>query len=124
MMSELEAWYMDESREDQKLPHRLEPNQRVTPRQLEQIGVYHWKLNADIYENDPELQKIREEKGYSYMDIITIHPDKLPDYENKNYTTAMRLFVGEPVWKAYNRPADDFDIRKAYVNSLRCSSDA
>lgn len=115
------------------------------------------------------------------MDIITIHPDKLPDYENKvkmfyeehlhlddeiryildgssyfdvrdkddrwiriaiskgdlitlpagiyhrftvdetNYTKAMRLFVGEPVWKAYNRPADDFDTRKAYVNSLRCS---
>lgn len=118
------------------------------------------------------------------MDIITIHPDKLPDYENKvkmfyeehlhlddeiryildgssyfdvrgkddrwiriavskgdlitlpagiyhrftvdesNYTKAMRLFVGEPVWKAYNRPADDFDIRKAYVNSLSCSWDA
>lgn len=31
----------------------------------------------------------------------------------------MRLFVGEPVWKAYNRPADEFDIRKAYVNSLK-----
>lgn len=42
-----------------------------------------FQLNADIYENDPELQKIREERGYSYMDIITIHPDKLPDYENK-----------------------------------------
>lgn len=42
-----------------------------------------FQLNADIYENDPELQKIREERGYSYMDIITIHPDKLPDYGNK-----------------------------------------
>ncbi|KAI2654742.1 1,2-dihydroxy-3-keto-5-methylthiopentene dioxygenase [Labeo rohita] len=180
-MSGIEAWYMDESSEDQKLPHRLNPNQPVTLQQLEQIGVYYWKLNADIYENDPELQKIREEKGYSYMDIITVHPDKLPDYENKvkmfyeehlhlddeiryildgssyfdvrdkddrwiriavfkgdlitlpagiyhrftvdetNYTKAMRLFVGEPVWKAYNRPADDFDVRKAYVNSLKCS---
>ncbi len=39
----------------------------------------------------------------------------------QNSTKAMRLFVGEPVWKAYNRPADDFDTRKAYVNSLRCS---
>ncbi|XP_016111955.1 acireductone dioxygenase [Sinocyclocheilus grahami] len=181
MMSGIEAWYEDESSEDQKLPHRLKPNQPVTLRQLEQIGVDYWKLNADIYENDPELQKIREEKGFSYMDIITIHPDKLPDYENKvkmfyeehlhlddeirytldgssyfdvrdkddrwiriavskgdlitlpagiyhrftvdesNYTKVMRLFVGEPVWKAYNRPADDSDIRKAYVNSLRCS---
>ncbi|XP_048046287.1 acireductone dioxygenase isoform X2 [Chanodichthys erythropterus] len=180
-MSGIEAWYMDESSEDQRLPHRLSPNRPVTREQLEQIGVYHWKLNADIYENDPELQKIREERGYSYMDIITIHPDKLPDYGNKvkmfyeehlhlddeiryildgsayfdvrdrddrwirvamskgdlitlpagiyhrftvdeaNYTKAMRLFIGEPVWKAYNRPADDFDIRKAYVSSLACS---
>ncbi|XP_067312319.1 acireductone dioxygenase [Pseudorasbora parva] len=180
-MGGMEAWYMDESSEDQRLPHTLSPNQPVTLAQLQQIGVYHWKLNADIYENDPELEKIREERGYSFMDIITIHPDKLPDYENKvkmfyeehlhlddeiryildgssyfdvrdkddrwirmavskgdlitlpagiyhrftvdqtNYTKAMRLFVGEPVWKAYNRPADEFDIRKAYVNSLRCS---
>ncbi|MBN3310303.1 MTND dioxygenase, partial [Amia calva] len=129
-------------------------------------------LNADKHENDPELQKIRDERGYSYMDIITIHKDKLPNYEEKlktffeehlhlddeiryildgtayfdvrdkedrwiriamkkgdmitlpagiyhrftmdenNYTKAMRLFVGEPVWKAYNRPADEFDARK------------
>lgn len=171
----------EESREDQRLPHRLSPNQPVSVQQLQHIGVFHWKLNADIYENDPELQKIQEEKGYSFMDIITIHPDKLPDYQNKlkmfyeehlhlddeiryilegssyfdvrdegdrwiriavskgdlitlpagiyhrftvdesNYTKAMRLFVGEPVWKAYNRPADDFDVRKEYVNSLRSS---
>lgn len=42
-----------------------------------------FQLNADIYENDPELERIREEKGYSYMDIVDIHPDKLPNYEDK-----------------------------------------
>lgn len=41
------------------------------------------QLNADIYETDPELQKIRDEQGYSYMDIITIQRDKLPNYEEK-----------------------------------------
>ncbi len=25
--------------------------------------------------------KIREERGYSYHDIINVNPDKLPDYE-------------------------------------------
>ncbi|MCJ8736643.1 hypothetical protein PDJAM_G00014910 [Pangasius djambal] len=180
-MAGLEAWYMDDSTADQRLPHKLHPNQPVSVQELQDIGVWYWKLNADIYENDPELQKIREEKGYSYMDIIDVHPDKLPNYEDKlkmfyeehlhlddeiryildgrayfdvrgknerwirialtkgdmitlpagiyhrftmdetNYTKAMRLFVGEPVWKAYNRPADDFEIRKQYVNSLKCS---
>ncbi|KAB5562075.1 hypothetical protein PHYPO_G00013810 [Pangasianodon hypophthalmus] len=178
-MAALEAWYMDESTADQRLPHKLHPNQPVSVQELQDIGVWYCKLNADIYENDPELQKIREEKGYSYMDIVDVHPDKLPNYEDKlkmfyeehlhlddeiryildgrayfdvrdkndrwirialtkgdmitlpagiyhrftmdetNYTKAMRLFVGEPVWKAYNRPADHFEIRKQYVNSLK-----
>lgn len=41
------------------------------------------QLNADIYETDPELEQIRREQGYSYMDIITIHKDTLPNYEEK-----------------------------------------
>ncbi|CAN9502002.1 unnamed protein product [Ophioblennius macclurei] len=177
----LEAWYMDGSDEDQRKPHRLEPNRAVTLEELEKLGVCYWKLNADIYENDPELEKIRKDQGYSYMDIISIRKDTLPNYEDKlkmffqehlhlddeiryildgqayfdvrdkqdrwiriamfkgdlitlpagiyhrftldetNYTKAMRLFVGEPVWKAYNRPADEHDIRQKYVASLQGS---
>lgn len=41
------------------------------------------QLNADIYETDPELEQIRKDQGYSYMDIITIHKDTLPNYEEK-----------------------------------------
>lgn len=41
------------------------------------------QLNADVYETDPELEKIRKDHGYSYMDIITIHKDALPHYEEK-----------------------------------------
>ncbi|XP_062252785.1 acireductone dioxygenase [Platichthys flesus] len=174
----MEAWYMDSSAEDQRRPHQLEPNQPASLGALEQLGVFHRKLNADIYETDPELEQIRKDQGYSYMDIITIHKDTLPGYEDKlkmffeehlhqddeiryildgrayfdvrdkedrwirismskgdlitlpagiyhrftldetNYTKAMRLFVGEPVWKAYNRPADDLDIRSKYMASL------
>ncbi|CAL8271786.1 unnamed protein product [Merluccius merluccius] len=175
----LDAWYMDESDADPRLPHRLEPTQPVSPDQLRQIGVFHWKLNADLYEDDPELDQIRREQGYSYSDVITVKPDTLPNYEEKlkmffaehlhlddeiryildghayfdvrsecdrwirialrkgdlitlpagiyhrftvdetNYTKAMRLFVGEPVWKAYNRPADNFEKRQKYLASLQ-----
>jgi hypothetical protein len=31
------------------------------------LGVLSWKLDADNPETDPELKKIREERGYSYM---------------------------------------------------------
>lgn len=32
-----------------------------------ELGVVSWRLNADIYETDEELKKIREDRGYSYM---------------------------------------------------------
>lgn len=34
-----------------------------------ELGVLSWRLDADNYENDEELKKIREERGYSYMVI-------------------------------------------------------
>lgn len=36
----------------------------------------------------------------------------------QNYVKAMRLFVGEPVWTAYNRPADHFEARGRYLDFL------
>ncbi|XP_061089420.1 acireductone dioxygenase [Conger conger] len=175
----IEAWYLDECNGDQRLPHKCDPNKPVSLEELKQLGVLHWKLDADIYESDPVLQKIREEWHYTYNDIISIHKDTLPNYEEKlkmffeehlhlddeiryildgrayfdirdkedkwirismnkgamitlpagiyhrftmdetNYTKAMRLFKGEPVWKAYNRPADDFEVREKYLNSIK-----
>lgn len=34
---------------------------------LAELGVLYWRLNPKNYENDEELQKIREARGYSYM---------------------------------------------------------
>ena len=36
----------------------------------------------------------------------------------QNYVKAKRLFVGEPVWTPYNRPADDKAARHTYVESI------
>lgn len=79
----LQAWYMDDSAEDQRLPHHLHPRQFVSLKQLQELGVLHWVLNADNYETDPELQKIRDERGYSYNDIIDVAPNRLPNYMDK-----------------------------------------
>lgn len=40
-------------------------------------------MDADNYETDPCLKEIRRAENYSWMDIITIHKDKLPNYEEK-----------------------------------------
>ncbi|PSN32134.1 1,2-dihydroxy-3-keto-5-methylthiopentene dioxygenase [Blattella germanica] len=38
--------------------------------------------------------------------------------DSKNYIKAKRFFIGEPVWTPHNRPADEMDCRKMYLNKL------
>ena len=38
--------------------------------------------------------------------------------DSANYTKAMRLFVGEPVWTPYNRPHDEHPVRKQYIDNF------
>ena len=37
----------------------------------------------ELGEDDPALAKIRDDRGYSYMDIVNCCPEKLPNYETK-----------------------------------------
>uniref|UniRef100_A0A0D6R4G9 Acireductone dioxygenase n=1 Tax=Araucaria cunninghamii TaxID=56994 RepID=A0A0D6R4G9_ARACU len=181
----MEAWYMNETDEDQRLPHHCEPEQYVSLEKLAEIGVLYWHLDdVDNYETNEQLQQIRKDRGYTYNDIITCAPDKLPNYHDKlksffeehihtdeeirlvldgsgyfdvrdeddrwiriwvkkgdlivlpagiyhrftmdtaNYTKAMRLFVGEPVWTPYNRPQDDNPIRQGYVDNFLKKGDS
>ncbi|KAL6971653.1 homogentisate 1,2-dioxygenase [Sarracenia purpurea var. burkii] len=79
----IQAWYMDESDEDQRLPHHRNPEEYVSLDQLAEFGVLSWRLDADNHETDDKLKEIREARGYSYMDIIEVCPEKLPNYEAK-----------------------------------------
>ncbi|KAI7982761.1 1,2-dihydroxy-3-keto-5-methylthiopentene dioxygenase 2 [Camellia lanceoleosa] len=66
----IQAWYMDDSVEDQRLHHHM-IQEYVS---LDQLAVLRWRLN-DNYENDDKLKTIREDRGYSYT--------KFPNYEEK-----------------------------------------
>ncbi|KAL6184990.1 hypothetical protein ACLB2K_041125 [Fragaria x ananassa] len=136
----MEAWYMDESDADPRLPHRLCPNEFVPLEHLAELGVLYWHLNPQDYENDEKLRHIRETRGYNYTDLLDICPEKLENYEEKlknfytehihgdeeiryclegcGYFDLMRLFVGEPVWTAYNRPQEEHPARKEYIESF------
>lgn len=35
------------------------------------------------FSDDPVLNQIRSDRGYTYFDVCTISPDKLPDYDAK-----------------------------------------
>ncbi|KAJ9512572.1 hypothetical protein QJQ45_018929 [Haematococcus lacustris] len=80
---------MDDSDEDQRKPHKLDPNQPVSLSQLAQLGVLYWKLDADQHETDPKLAAIRKVRGYSYVEIISISKDTLSGYDEKLKTFYM-----------------------------------
>lgn len=82
-ISELEAWYMDESTEDQRLPHRCIPNRPCSLETLRGLGVLSWRLDADAYPNDGKLAAIRKARNYSYEDMVNVSPETLPGYEEK-----------------------------------------
>lgn len=93
-----EAWYMmdDGTYDDQKCENRLTPNKPATVRGLRDLGISYWKMDADSFEYpvkaipwdpkdaaDPKLMAIRDKRGYSYADIISVKPDLLPGYDEK-----------------------------------------
>ena len=43
----VQAWYMDESDSDQRLPHELEPSVPVSLEQLEKLGVLYFNIEVD-----------------------------------------------------------------------------
>lgn len=83
----VQAWIFDEHHgSDQRDPHTSTPIQAVTLRALDELGVKYWKidpLGCDTDTMKGELGRVRTERGYKNYDIITVSPDKLPNYAAK-----------------------------------------
>ena len=92
-----EAWLMPDNVEDPCEENRLDPDVKLIPADLKKLGICYWKMpDMDKFEYpikavpwdpqdavDPKLKQLRDDRGYSYADIITIHPDHLPEFECK-----------------------------------------
>jgi 1,2-dihydroxy-3-keto-5-methylthiopentene dioxygenase len=75
------AWKMDESVADQRLPHMTDPPQFLDLKQLADLGVEYYKIDADNYKECSVLQDLRKEKGYDYEDQVKLW-EGVPDYDN------------------------------------------
>lgn len=75
------AWIMDDDTvTDQRAPHRRAENSEVSFDYLKKLGILAW--SGITGPEDPTLQKIREDRGYSYSDVCTISKEALKDYDN------------------------------------------
>lgn len=82
-MARPRAWYMDESQEDQRFSHQLEPPRFVSAEKLNQLGVLYWHFNPETYNESLEFQRVKQERGYTYQDLIEVSPMTLENYEAK-----------------------------------------
>lgn len=91
-----EAWFLPDKVDDQCADNKQDPNVPVTVEMMKKLGISYWKMDADAFKypvkevpwdpkdaQDPKLKALRDDRGYSYADIITVHPDHLPGFEDK-----------------------------------------
>ncbi|XP_030533640.1 1,2-dihydroxy-3-keto-5-methylthiopentene dioxygenase 1-like [Rhodamnia argentea] len=107
----LEAWFMDDSDGDKRLPHHRSPPEFVSSDHLSDVGVLYWKLDPSDYENDEELRKIREDRGYNYMDLVDLCPEKVDDYEQKLKNFWTEHIHGDEEIRYFLEGSGYFDIR-------------
>lgn len=77
------AWFMDDSDQDQRLPHHQDPPKYVTLDYLMNLGVEYWFFEPMKYSEDPKFDKLKLDRCYSYQDQIEVSPEKLDNYETK-----------------------------------------
>lgn len=77
------AWLMDDAATDQRLPHQKVPNVVVSMKDLKELGLLTWKIDADNFDTNQDYAKIKKDRGYNYEDEVTCSSDKLPNYKEK-----------------------------------------
>lgn len=78
------AWYIDTSDADQREPHKTKPERPVSMEELKKktcVEYFHIETDKDGNFDEARLQKIRDDRGYSYQDHIEISRDALPNYD-------------------------------------------
>ncbi|CAH2050861.1 unnamed protein product, partial [Iphiclides podalirius] len=80
----VKAWFMDNDPTDQRLEHHKNPPEFISVDELYQkTGVEYFNINVNSYQTDGVLDKIKEERGYSYEDEITCSKECIPNFEEK-----------------------------------------
>ncbi|KAJ3413327.1 1,2-dihydroxy-3-keto-5-methylthiopentene dioxygenase [Chytridiales sp. JEL 0842] len=80
----VQAWFFEETAEDQRETHQYKPNKPVSLEQLKKLGIsyFHIPIQADDSHMDT-INKISAENNYKGRDVVNIHKDTFPNYDAK-----------------------------------------
>jgi len=117
------CWFTPEnSEEDQRNERQMNPPQSLSLDELYQTtGVEYFKIDADNYETDPILVKLKKERGYSYQDICDISEATLPNYHEKIKTFFIEHLHADEEIRLALSGSGYFDIRDMEDRWIRVS---
>ncbi|KAI9199435.1 1,2-dihydroxy-3-keto-5-methylthiopentene dioxygenase [Polychytrium aggregatum] len=72
------AWFFNPTDEDKRELHQFVPNQPVSLEELAKLGVEYY-----LFDDQESVDAFALQRQYKNRDLITIHKDKLPNYEEK-----------------------------------------
>jgi 1,2-dihydroxy-3-keto-5-methylthiopentene dioxygenase len=107
------AYYMDDT------------EKRVSLEVLESLGVQYWNLDPSKYENDPKLDAICKEQGYSYRDYVD--STKIPNLQDKLDSFLIEHIHDDDEIRYFLGGSGYFDVRhcnEAGEPWLRCHLEA
>ncbi|KAI9335090.1 ARD/ARD' family-domain-containing protein [Obelidium mucronatum] len=80
------AWYFNsESKHDQRELNQYSPNKPVSLEELGKIGVLYDFIDASLGEAyySKQIDEFSKKRGYKNRDVINIHKDTFPNYDEK-----------------------------------------
>jgi 1,2-dihydroxy-3-keto-5-methylthiopentene dioxygenase len=78
----IKAWYYKENDDLPCKAHQYNPNRAVSQEHLDKLGVLTWTgIETEGFEKNEFLNKIKAVRGYNFEEVLTVSPEKLPNYE-------------------------------------------
>ncbi|KAI5074129.1 hypothetical protein GOP47_0010090 [Adiantum capillus-veneris] len=126
----MEAWEFNPAEEDRRLPHKYIPNRPVPLEHLEELGVLRWVIDADNWETDAILNRVKAEQGYVFWEILTVAPGLMEEFEKKSqhffeehlhpYEESRLILKGSGYWdiRDYNNKWIRFKVSKGDMITL------
>ncbi|XP_063244787.1 acireductone dioxygenase-like [Bacillus rossius redtenbacheri] len=106
----VQAWFMDSSKQDQRLEHHRTPPKYLTLDELfKKSGVEYFKLDPENYAE--ELDMLKKKRGYTYEDNITCSKECLENYEEKLKTFFAEHLHTEEEIRFVLQGSGYFDVR-------------
>ncbi|KAF9476652.1 Acireductone dioxygenase [Pholiota conissans] len=108
----MRAYYFDNIRGDQRLPHDYVPSRPVSKETLDKLNVKFWIIPVEGYET--KVDAVAAERGYKHRDVINVSKEAMGEIYEKKIKTFFEEHMHEDEEIRYILAGSGFfDVREA-----------